>query len=627
LNPYIAIQNKDKSFQIFDQGGTIATFNTASIQLLSPTFISASLTASLQEGYMWVGGIGNISTIASTGSFATTGSNTFNGNQTINGTISASADTYVGGLRIPDGGNFRFLTGSTEYFNIQLIPNDGDMAFSRGGVANTKVMTLGGKPGGFTTFQNNAVQFQGTVGSVQFDAPVVINSGINSSVQITGSLKISNGIVGVQKVNDVEGTGVGEVYLLGRSGSLVLANSTTTPTYAGLYHISSSAPNANTNLIFKNSSTAQSTIVSGSGNIFANAAAATAGFVRYVGQNSNIYTHGSSVPQISGSMGWSPSINGNIFSHTQTNALTFRGPSTITGAGTINHNIFMGGQLNIGTDATNNAEKLAQGITVASNAIFSGNINVVASKTTLVAAPTISGNLLFGAGVQINHHSSSALSYASNIQNGGVTINNEYEPNVSSIASSKIARATLNTVYGHQHVLDIKGTNTSTSQTKQFYANILAGMYLSASIGTGDNCNILATGMIGNSLIFSGSSTAPNSNAAYTPNDTQGSLMVGRFNALDGKRASTAETVFAVGTGTAANRKTGLLIDSGSNTYVEGSLNVSGSTAMTGSATISQTLTLGSVDPLPAGTTGMLAVSQSLLWFYDATQWRQVSLI
>jgi hypothetical protein len=46
----------------------------------------------------------------------------------------------------------------------------------------------------------------------------------------------------------------------------------------------------------------------------------------------------------------------------------------------------------------------------------------------------------------------------------------------------------------------------------------------------------------------------------------------------------TAETVFAVGTGTAeANRKTGFLIDSGSNTFVEGTLNVSGSSSFTGS--------------------------------------------
>jgi hypothetical protein len=50
-------------------------------------------------------------------------------------------------------------------------------------------------------------------------------------------------------------------------------------------------------------------------------------------------------------------------------------------------------------------------------------------------------------------------------------------------------------------------------------------------------------------------------------------------------------------------------------------------TNINGTANITQTLKLSGLDPLPTGETGMLAVSQSLLWFYDATQWRQVSLV
>jgi len=129
-------------------------------------------------------------------------------------------------------------------------------------------------------------------------------------------------------------------------------------------------------------------------------------------------------------------------------------------------------------------------------------------------------------------------------------------------------------------------------------------------------------------LIVSGTSTGTTSLASPATNATYGSVISGRYNAVDGNRAKTAETIFAVGTGTAyANRKTGFLIDSGSNTFVEGTFNVSGSTAVTGAVSITQTMQLSGLDPLPAGTTGMLAVSQSLLWFYDATQWRQVSLV
>ena len=61
--------------------------------------VSGSFTASLAEGYVWVGGVGNVSTAISTaslvvsvntGSFATTGSNTFIGNQIISGNLLVS---------------------------------------------------------------------------------------------------------------------------------------------------------------------------------------------------------------------------------------------------------------------------------------------------------------------------------------------------------------------------------------------------------------------------------------------------------------------------------------------------------------------------------------------------------
>ena len=84
----------------------------------------------------------------------------------------------------------------------------------------------------------------------------------------------------------------------------------------------------------------------------------------------------------------------------------------------------------------------------------------------------------------------------------------------------------------------------------------------------------------GNSLVVSGSS-------ALAHTQTYGSAFFGRFNANDGIRNKTAQTVFSVGTGTSTtNRKTGFLIDSGSNTFVEGTFNVSGSTSLTGSLTI-----------------------------------------
>jgi hypothetical protein len=69
----------------------------------------------------------------------------------------------------------------------------------------------------------------------------------------------------------------------------------------------------------------------------------------------------------------------------------------------------------------------------------------------------------------------------------------------------------------------------------------------------------------------------------------------GRFNANDGRRNGTAENILVVGTGTSeANRKTGFLIDSGSNTFIEGTLNVSGSTTITGSLNVTSLIVSGS---------------------------------
>jgi len=85
---------------------------------------------------------------------------------------------------------------------------------------------------------------------------------------------------------------------------------------------------------------------------------------------------------------------------------------------------------------------------------------------------------------------------------------------------------------------------------------------------------------MGHQLIVSGSSL-------LSDVSSYGSVFVGRYNADDAIRNKTSDVVFAVGTGNSTTRKTGFLIDSGSNTFVEGSLNVSGSTTMTGSLILS----------------------------------------
>jgi len=304
----------------------------------------------------------------------------------------------------------------------------------------------------------------------------------------------------------------------------------------------------------------------------------------------------SSTPQISASMAWSPTFQSNLMINgTGVNSVTWRGPVS-SSTSTLANNILAGGSIQIGTSATNHAERATAGINVAANLLLNGGLSIVANTTTLTNAPSVSSNILFGAQTTLLLYSSS-MQYNSNIQNGGFVVNNRYSPTAGSIVGALSARSNINTVYGIGHDLQIDGTNTSTAQTKQFIANIIAGYYISSSMGTGDSCNILATGIIGNSLIVTGSSTVANTNTSYSPNNTQGSMFVGRFNATDGNKAKTAETVLAVGTGTTTTRKTAFLIDSGSNSYFEGTLNVSGSTILSSSFYIQ------SGSNLPNGTT------------------------
>ncbi len=632
-----------QSAQISINALNAATSSYATSAITASSLVTASFsgnTLTFTKGDNSTFGVVIPDVSGSTGNFATTGSNTFTGNQTVSGFVSASNGFRVGGsataLEIGDGSNIRFLTGSSNFYNIQLVPGVGDIAFSRDGGSNIKVFTLAGAAGNSTTFQNNPVEFQGSVSSVRFDAPIQIQSGINSNVDITGSLKISstfdapltegyvwvganngrtttvatssfggttdltslnsftasqfvsnsyfattgsNNFKGVQTINDVVGTGQGEVYLLARSGSLVLGNSTATPTYAALAHISSSQLNGNTNLIFKTNTNTADTIISGSANIFTNPAAPTAGFKRYMtGGNIAIGGNGVAIPQISGSMVWSPTIANNILA-SSANVITYRG-AVSSSASTINNNVFAGAVVNLGTSAASNFERAASGLTLNAN-VLAGTLNALAFKTQLSASVAITSNVIGGT-VNLNMDSSS-IGFSGNSVQGAVTVNNSYFP---AVTGSQLATGVNGGLYIGTHAIFLSGSNTTfTGAPGRTVTNaIMMGTnnVISASLN-GDLAQVHSTALIGQGLIVLGT----NSRLAGPSAADWGSAFVGRWNSIDGVRGQTAETVFAVGTGTGAStRKTGFLIDSGSNTFVEGTLNVSGSTRLSGSTFI-----------------------------------------
>ena len=500
--------------------------------------------------------------------------------------FSSSQLTQNSNLATYTGSVDTFITSSAQRLDlIEDFTQSADISITNINSATASLFTSASLTLTTASVNVNVLTFTKGDGST-FDLTVA--SGSSPEGTVSSSAQILNyGIFATTGSNTFRGNetfedaGGNASTLVPTSGSLMLVAKGFTSASA---HLSASAGTF-VNLIFKNSDTTPDTIISGSNNIFVNPSAPTAGFKRYIG-TSNHYTHGNSVPQISGSMAWSPSLNGNILSHTQINSLTWRGPSSLSsGAGNVNHNILMGGSMNLGTSAVNNFEKATAGVNITGNALFNGTFNQIANTTTLVNSIATSGNLIFGGQVNLNHISSS-ISYNSNVTNGSTTVNNRFSPTGASPAILS-PRTNTNTLYGTGHVINLDGTNVGATQGKSFNFNILAGTFLTASVPDGDACSVLATGMIGNGLIVSGSTLAVFA-GPETANSGQGSMFLGRFNAQDGNKAKTAETIFAVGTGTSyANRKTGFLIDSGSNSFFEGTLNVSGSTTMTGSLILS----------------------------------------
>ena len=324
--------------------------------------------------------------------------------------------------------------------------------------------------------------------------------------------------------------------------------------------------------------------------------------------------------------------------------LTYNGPvsGSALGLHTITSNVLAG-------ILTLNVQSQSRAFTVSQNAI-NGNVtytdNTVFSPT-LGSVANVANNSINGVLTITNRASASLGLTNSSIGGGAQQITNDTDASAITTAGQRQVNVTNTTIGGQGN--NIYFTGSAAGAVARTVANsIIVGAANSASvIGSSDGAILGSTAIFGHALNVIG--TGINNASVGLGGDRIGSLFAGRWNAEDGNRNKSAETVFAVGTGTSGSagivRKTGFLIDSGSNTFIEGTLNVSGSstfngnglltgsltvsgsTTVTGSVNISNVIQLAQLDPLPAGATGQLAVSQSLLWFYDATQWKQVSLV
>jgi hypothetical protein len=343
--------------------------------------------------------------------------------------------------------------------------------------------------------------------------------------------------------------------------------------------------------IFNGSQTINgSIIISGSGNIHTKPSNPVTGMTRNM-SSYNTFIGSESIPQKSDNMQFSPTVSYNIGA-AQGTTINFYGPNTTTSSWNALSNLFMGGQgINFGT-LSNPMNKISGSVQLSANILNNGTINVNGYSSSLSGPFNLTSNLINGGLVTLNAYSSS-INFNSNIANASISVDNSFTPISGTPTSALSPRVNFNLLYGNNHKIIFSGSNAFTGQTKTFNYNLVQGEFITASIGNGDSSNISNTAIVGNSLVVSGSSTMVNGDTNITPNNTYGSAFFGRFNSLDGNKSKTAETIFAVGTGTQTSRKTGFLIDSGSNTHIDGTFNVTGSSTFLGTQIIKDAVIIG----------------------------------
>lgn len=407
--------------------------------------------------------------------------------------------------------------------------------------------------------------------TASFSASVAVLSSLTGSYATTGS----NNFVGTETISDAGGN---SLTIAPYSGSYVFVQKGFASGSANLSHITASNGVSSTpfggNLIIKRDNNQNSIIISGSSNIITNPGAGTSGFVRMLG-NENLILSNTGVPQISGSMIASGVNTFNIFRNTTAGgAAIVRGAST--GSFVMSGNLY-GGTITLGTTATTDMKQAGVGISLSQN-VIQGSLTGIAWKTPLSASVQASTNFIGGAAT-LTMDSSSIQMSGMTVQ-GVLSVNSSYYP--STLNTSAATSIQVGLSIGNANLIYTSGSNTTFTNGRVFSGIGIVGNNNTFNANqNGDLSHVVGVIALGSGLGITGSSATYSS----SPLASHGSVFVGRFNAQDGNKSKTAETVFAVGTGTSTSAlKTGFLIDSGSNAFVEGTLNVSGSTSFTGSA-------------------------------------------
>jgi hypothetical protein len=560
---------------------------------------TGSLVAALSGGYAWVGDSSGYSAQVPTSSF---GGSTDTGSLMTTGSVSGNVLTFTKG------------DATTFTLTVETGSGGGGSTFSNPSVesiSGSLLLTA-------NTFTSGSANLLHLSASAQNQANLVFkNNNTTGDTIISGSNNIFTNPAAVTTGYKRYISGANNLYLNNTNGinSQITQSATT---------VSGARPSMNNNIfngtgnfainqaVNSGTHTYSQNIIGGTGNTTINALGFTGSLNLLSNFNNNgtitINAASASVAEIATGLSGSGTVtlSGNgIFG----GIMTITSPRTLLTTNTqqVLNNVLAGGAVTI----TN----------ISSSAIVGANGNVAIGTMAYSNAGaaglglhTIAGNMNTNIGAMNLIASASAIQAAANISPTAVAVTNR-------MFSGSLGVGAL--IYNNNQSQGATNTYTITGSYGGTGSPAMLGNGIFGSVNTiftnvegrGGYVDFRSNLVGGHALILTGSN-----NLATTGS---GGGYFGRFNANDGLRNGTGENIFFVGTGTSeANRKTGFLIDSGSNTFVEGSFNVSGSSVFTGSISIAPTFqakfATGSNQQagtavLDGGNPGTVTVSNSLV--------------
>jgi hypothetical protein len=586
---------------IDNQGGTYINTFQAPIIATNNVRLESGFTASLQEGYAWVGNSAGKNAQVATSSFAggTVPAGTISGSQQITdlGFVSSSVTASSLITASVSLNTITFTKGDSTTFNITVDTGSGG---GGGGqtFANPSIESISGSvlitANGFTSGAANLTHISA---SAQNQTNLLFkNTNTAGSTIISGSFNLytNPAAPAAGRLNYLENSNI----FLNDSGFLptvtasVLAAGGFYPRLRNNLWLGTGPWTINTNR-FATSSTIAGTLAN---NLFLGATGTT---INTLGNTvGTAFSHNIMANAGATINAPSRSIAEVNAGQSGSNTINFLGNASFGGTTTYNGPVSSSSHQITGNNTqgtlTLNLQSGSRGYTVSQN-ITNGTLTI---NDNTVFAPTLGSSNTFqqnniNGTVTATNRGSASFSIAGNTFNG-FTITNDYDSSTNG-AANRLFALQGNSIFGFiaNNIYlsgSANGAGTASDRGRGLYGNLIGGNRISASVIGDGNRHLIASAIVGHGLNVYGTALYDGSNAGLFGGQNGGSAFFGRWNAEDGNRALSAQTVFAVGTGTSGSaglvRKTGFLIDSGSNTFIEGTLNVSGSTILSGSTFI-----------------------------------------